>query len=38
MAFSENLADRLRVVLATQEDLVEKKLRNSLVLNTNFTN
>lgn len=35
MAFSENLADRLRVVLATQEDLVEKKMMGGLTFMVN---
>ena len=35
MAFSENLANRLRVVLAPQEDLEEKKMMGGLTFMVN---
>ncbi len=35
MAFSENLADRLRLALASQEDLEEKKMMGGLTFMVN---
>ncbi len=35
MAYSEDLADRLRVVLATQEDIEEKKMMGGLTFMVN---